>query len=159
MKDNVITKRGNRHTLLLTGIKKEDRRGSYVCRARNYMGELSAVIAITDEDSDATIKLEEGDHTEDIQNKMKVHVDQEVENHHEKAENMHLNNTEIEESSAVINATEEESNIAIKLEEHDRTGDVQSKPMIHIDKEAKTLDNKSENRGLNTPETVETVNS
>eukprot|EP00092_Neocalanus_flemingeri_P046809 GFUD01052832.1.p1 GENE.GFUD01052832.1~~GFUD01052832.1.p1 ORF type:complete len:591 (+),score=173.42 GFUD01052832.1:70-1842(+) len=119
IKDNVITKRGNRHTLLLTGIKKKDRRGKYECRARNDMGELSAVIDITDEDSDAATKLEEHVHNEDSQHKMKVHLDQESGKKHEKADDIHLNNNEMEESSVVIDATDEDSDLAIIVDQED----------------------------------------
>eukprot|EP00090_Calanus_glacialis_P003066 TRINITY_DN12217_c0_g1_i1.p1 TRINITY_DN12217_c0_g1~~TRINITY_DN12217_c0_g1_i1.p1 ORF type:complete len:608 (-),score=110.53 TRINITY_DN12217_c0_g1_i1:469-2292(-) len=41
-KNNVITKRGNRHTLLLPGIVKGDQIGSYECRAKNALGEATA---------------------------------------------------------------------------------------------------------------------
>eukprot|EP00092_Neocalanus_flemingeri_P008763 GFUD01009436.1.p1 GENE.GFUD01009436.1~~GFUD01009436.1.p1 ORF type:complete len:618 (+),score=134.10 GFUD01009436.1:101-1954(+) len=41
-KENVITKRGNRHTLLLPGIVKGDQRGTYECRAKNALGEAAA---------------------------------------------------------------------------------------------------------------------
>eukprot|EP00092_Neocalanus_flemingeri_P026540 GFUD01028763.1.p1 GENE.GFUD01028763.1~~GFUD01028763.1.p1 ORF type:complete len:561 (+),score=175.33 GFUD01028763.1:86-1768(+) len=153
MKDNVITKRGNRHTLLLTGIRKEDRRGSYECRAWNDIGESSAIIDLTDEDSDAATKLEESDHTGDIQNKIK----HEVEINDEKSEDVILNNNDMGESPAVIDDTEEDSNIASNLEEHERTGDSQSKIKIHIDKEVGKIDEKSENVQLDVPATDDTV--
>jgi len=41
-KKNVITRRGNRHTLLLPGIVKGDQSGTYECRAKNALGEASA---------------------------------------------------------------------------------------------------------------------
>jgi len=41
-KNNVISRRGNRHTLLLPGIIEGDKNGSYECRAKNSLGEASA---------------------------------------------------------------------------------------------------------------------
>jgi len=41
-KNNVITKRGNRHTLLLPGIVKGAQMGAYECRAKNALGEATA---------------------------------------------------------------------------------------------------------------------
>jgi len=41
-KENVITRRGNKHILLLPGIIKGDKIGLYECRAKNALGEASA---------------------------------------------------------------------------------------------------------------------
>ena len=43
LKDNVISKRGNRHTLLLIGIREDDINSDFQCRARNDIGEATAV--------------------------------------------------------------------------------------------------------------------
>jgi len=44
VKNNVISKRGNRHTLLLTSITEEVKTAKFECRARNDIGETSAVL-------------------------------------------------------------------------------------------------------------------
>jgi len=41
-KENVITRRGNKHTILLPGIAKGDKLGRYECRAKNALGEATA---------------------------------------------------------------------------------------------------------------------
>lgn len=41
-KKNVITRRGNKHILLLPGIMKGDKIGLYECRAKNALGEAAA---------------------------------------------------------------------------------------------------------------------
>jgi len=41
-KENVISKRGNRHTLFLSGIVKVDQIGNYECKAKNRFGEATA---------------------------------------------------------------------------------------------------------------------
>jgi len=46
-KENVITRRGNRHTLLLPGIVKGDQSGSYECRAKNALGEAAALTEVS----------------------------------------------------------------------------------------------------------------
>ena len=45
-KDNVISKRGNRHTLLLTALSEEDRQSEFECKAKNELGEDSSIITI-----------------------------------------------------------------------------------------------------------------
>jgi len=44
-KENVITRRGNKHILLLPGIVKDDQRGKYECKAKNDLGEATASTA------------------------------------------------------------------------------------------------------------------
>ena len=44
LKDNVISKRGNRHTLLLIVISEDDRNSNFECRARNGIGEARGSI-------------------------------------------------------------------------------------------------------------------
>jgi len=63
VKDNVISKRGNRHTLLLTG--RQDRRGSYKCKATNVLGEASAVLEVTGDKSYILPKFEERERTQE----------------------------------------------------------------------------------------------
>ena len=97
LKDNVISKRGNRHTLLLIGISEDDRNSKLECRARNGIGEATALWEVPldasdinsykkaemiaehsqikqkiNDNSDAALSLEELDRTRDFQNKIKI---------------------------------------------------------------------------------------
>jgi len=119
MKDNVITKRGNRHTLLLTGIREEDRKGSFECRARNDLGEASKVIAVTTEDSDATHEFEEHDRTQDIQNKKKIHIDKEDWKDDEK-EGSSLLATDLEDSQSDPKVSSAETQVSDNTKESDK---------------------------------------
>eukprot|EP00091_Calanus_sinicus_P014442 TRINITY_DN3198_c0_g1_i1.p1 TRINITY_DN3198_c0_g1~~TRINITY_DN3198_c0_g1_i1.p1 ORF type:complete len:393 (+),score=77.67 TRINITY_DN3198_c0_g1_i1:245-1423(+) len=97
LKNNVISKRGNRHTLLRIGISEDDRNSNFECRARNAIGEATAVFEVPfdatdiklskeaeimakhsqmkqmiDDNSDAALSLEELDRTRAFQNKIKI---------------------------------------------------------------------------------------
>jgi len=72
VKDNVISKRGNRHTLLLT--EKLDKTGRYECKATNDLGEASAGLEVTGDGSYILQKFEELERTQETGNKVKEFV-------------------------------------------------------------------------------------
>jgi len=113
VKDNVISKRGNRHTLLLIGISEDDRNSKFECRARNAIGEATAVVGVPfdatdiksskeaeiiaenskikkmiDDNSDAALSLEELDRAQEFQNKIKIPLDQKTEEIDQSNENV-----------------------------------------------------------------------
>jgi len=55
-KDNVITKRGNRHSLLLQKIGETDTHGKYQCRALNEFGEAMALTEVSGKAAPANFK-------------------------------------------------------------------------------------------------------
>jgi len=105
VKDNVISKRGNRHTLLLMGVTQEDVTGIFECKANNVFGEASAVLempfdatderlpafktaasehmekSLKEENSkekslDAVLNLKENDRTQHVQDTIKIPLEQ-----------------------------------------------------------------------------------
>jgi len=105
IKDNVISKRGNRHTLLLMGVTQEDVTGIFECKANNIFGEASAILEMpfdaTDErlpefktaasghienslkeenlkekSLDAVFNVKENDRTQHVQDTIKIPLEQ-----------------------------------------------------------------------------------
>eukprot|EP00090_Calanus_glacialis_P024545 TRINITY_DN3816_c0_g1_i1.p1 TRINITY_DN3816_c0_g1~~TRINITY_DN3816_c0_g1_i1.p1 ORF type:complete len:511 (-),score=71.37 TRINITY_DN3816_c0_g1_i1:374-1906(-) len=56
LKNNVITKRGNRHSLLLQKIGETDTHGKYQCRAVNQFGEAMALTEVSGKAAPANFK-------------------------------------------------------------------------------------------------------
>lgn len=57
VKNNVISQRGNRHTLLLMGASKEDVTGKFECKAQNDLGRASAVLEMPFDAADKRLSL------------------------------------------------------------------------------------------------------
>merc|ERR1740137_445104 len=72
VKGNVISKRGNRNTLLLT--EQLEKTGRYECKATNNLGEASAGLEVTGDGRYILQKFEELERTQETGNKVKEFV-------------------------------------------------------------------------------------
>ena len=79
--ENIIARRGNRHTLLLVG-EASRRDNSYECRASNVFGETSSVFSTTyktdketEKASEKVTTVDERERSQDIGKKVKIPMD------------------------------------------------------------------------------------
>jgi hypothetical protein len=124
VKDNVISKRGNRHTLLIMGATKDDVTEKFECKAHNALGKASAVLEMPfdAEDNRLPVFKEDTSEKKDIKEKSL-----------EKLE------TAVQETSVNKKVT------ASNIEEQDRTQDLQDKKKIPFEQNIDGIDSEKEN--------------
>jgi len=126
VKDNVISKRGNRHTLLIMGATKDEVTEKFECKAHNALGKASAVLEMPFDAKDNRLPVFKDDTSEkkDIKEKSE-----------EKLE------------TAGQEASENKQNAELNIEEQDRTQDIQDKRKIPFEQNIDGIDPEKENVG------------
>lgn len=172
VKNNVISKRGNRHTLLLMGVTQEDVTGIFECKANNILGGASAILEMPfdatderlpafktagskenpkDKSMDDVLNIKENDRTQHVQNTIKIPLEKNPDEKDLEKESVGSENSNHKNKGK--QSTEEESEFASSGANLDRED-------VDAEKEDNTSEAKSDNgEKASTKDTQENVSN